>query len=235
MENLFLKYMKERSLKSTKTTIDKKRTFHEPVITISREYGCPGESIAERLAGILTKKNEINGGHDHWKWMSKEIIEESAKKLKLTPALTDELSGKKGRGFFENLALFFSDEFYPSDGAVQGSIAEFIHDSAAQGHVVILGRASEIITHNFPNSLHVRLFAPLQFRTETISINHGISISSAKKMCIENDMRRESFRKYFRGEKEEMGFYDVIINTKELTEDEIVEMVLILAEARGFV
>lgn len=228
--------MKERA-NNTQQNPDKKNTttFHEPVITISREFGCPGESIAKRLTNILTKKNEINGGHDHWKWISKEIIEESAKKLKLTPTLIDELSGKKGRGFFENLALFFSDKFYPSDGKVQNTIAGFIHDSAVQGHVVILGRASEIITHNFSNSLHIRLFAPLDFRSETISIENGISISTAKKMCVENDLRRESFRKFFRGDKEEMGFYDIIINTKEVTEDEIVEMILIIAEARGFV
>lgn len=226
--------MKERSDKSRKE-LEKSKTFHQPVITISREFGCPGETIAEKLAGILSKKNEINGGHDHWKWISKEIIEESAKKLKLTPSLMDELSSKKSRGFFENMALFFSDEYYPSDGKVQSTIAEFIHDSAAQGHVVILGRASEIITHNFTNSFHIRLFAPLNYRSEVISINQGVSISTAKKMCLENDMRRESFRKFFRGEKEEMGFYDVVINSKEVTEDEILEMILIIAEARGFV
>ena len=233
MENLFLKYMKERSDISKKGTTS--GAFHNPVITISREFGCPGEKIAEKLAEILTKKNRLNNGHDTWRWISKEIIEESAKKLKLTTTMLDELSGKKSRSLFENIALFFSDEFYPSDGKIQNTIAEFIHDTAAEGHVVILGRASEIITHNFTNSFHVRLFAPLDYRTEVISINQGVSISTAKKLCIENDRRRESFRKYFRGDKEEMGFYDIIINTEEVMEDEVIEMILIIAEARGYV
>ena len=64
MDNLFLKYMRDQS---EKPTTESHRTFshHKPVITISREYGCPGNRIAETLTQILTNKNHINGGQDH--------------------------------------------------------------------------------------------------------------------------------------------------------------------------
>lgn len=226
--------MQERTDRSKKNIVSSS-TFQKPVITISREYGCPGETIAERLTDLLTRKNLLNGGHDNWRWISKEIIEEAAKKLKLTPTLMDDLSLQKNRSIFENIALFFSDKFYPIDGKVQNTIAEFIQDTAIEGHVVMLGRASEIITHHFTNSLHIKLFAPIEHRTELISMHEGVSMSAAKKMCIENDLQRESFRKLFSGEKDEMGFYDVLINSKNVSENEILEMILIVSESRGFV
>lgn len=233
MENLFLQYMSERSEKPKR--FEKEMPHNKPVITISREYGCPGERIAERLADTLMKKNQASGGTDNWQWISKEIIERSAQKLKMTPALLRELSKKTEASFFDGLTMFFSDMFYPSDGKVQNTIAGFIHQTAVDGHVVILGRASEIITHNFINALHIKLFAPIEWRSEVTSISEGISLGMARKICEESDARRENFRKYFRGDKEGMGFYDILFNCQELTEDEIIEMVLILAETRGFV
>jgi len=164
MDNLFLKYMKERSEKTSKPRTHV-QTFHKPVITISRQFGCPGETIAEKLTEVLNQKIHNSGGRETWKWISKEIIEESAKKLKMSSNLMNDLSKYKERGFFENLATFFSNEYYPSESKVQNTIAGFIHDTASEGNVVILGRASEVITHNFINSFHVRLFAPIEWRT----------------------------------------------------------------------
>jgi hypothetical protein len=233
MENLFLKYMRERSDKPKSQEAFK--PHNKPVITISREYGCPGERIAEKLTELLLKKDQLHGGKQHWRWVSKEIIEQSAKKLKMTPSMVNELSKKGDSGFFDNVAVFFSDMFYPSDGKIQNAIAGFIHETASEGNVVILGRASEIITHNFLNSIHVKLFAPLEWRAEVTSIQENVSMNAAKKICEENDARREKFRKHFSGPVNELNFYNAIFNCKELTDEEIIEMVLILAETRGFV
>ncbi|MFT3740076.1 MAG: cytidylate kinase-like family protein [Breznakibacter sp.] len=233
MENLFLQYLRETSAKFTRH--EDKIPHSKPVITISREYGCPGERIAEKLILTLIKKNHAAGGKDNWHWVSKEIIEESAQKLKITPSLMQELSKKSDEGLFDGFASFFADKFYPSDRKIQNTIASFIYTAAIKGNVVILGRASEIITRNFINALHIKLYAPLDWRTEVTSINESVSMGTAKRLCEDNDARREGFRHYFRGEKESSGFYDAMFNCKELNDDEIIEMVLILAETRGFV
>jgi cytidylate kinase len=233
MENLFLKYMRERAGKPF--GIDTTQGSHKPVITISREYGCPGVRIAERLAEILTAKNQSIGFNQEWKWISKEIIEEAAHKLKITPSLIEDLSDKKERSFFENIALFFSDEFYPIDVKVRNTIANFIHSAATEGYVVIVGRAAEIITHNFKRSCHISLYAPIEWRAEVVSISEDVPISVARKLCLENDQRRENYRKFFRGDEESRNFFDVIFNCKEMSDDEILEMIMIVAETRGFV
>lgn len=233
MENLFLKYMRERAGKQFST--DASKGSYKPVITISREYGCPGVRIAERLSDILTAKNMRTGFNQEWKWISKEIIDEAAHKLKITPSLIEDLSDKKERSFFENIALFFSDEFYPIDVKVRNTIANFIHSAATEGNVVIVGRAAEVITHNFERSFHISLFAPIEWRAEMVSISENVTISAARKLCIENDQRRENYRKFFRGDEESRNFFDVIFNCKDMSDDEILEMIMIVAETRGFV
>jgi cytidylate kinase len=233
MDNLFLKYMRERTGKRKSSGPD----FYAPgpVITISRDYGCPGRRIARRLSETLTEKNTRLGRTQEWKWISKEIIEESARELKLSPTLIQDLSDYRTRGFFENLALFFSDEFYPGDVKIKNTIARFIYNAASEGNVVIVGRAGESITKNFEKSLHIKLQAPLNWRTKQVADSFGMSLVDAKKEVLEMDKRRTQFRNYFEKDLPDIEFFDIFLNVATLTDEEIIEMIIIIAETRGFV
>lgn len=233
MDNLFLKYMRERTGKSKSSGPD----FYAPgpVITISRDYGCPGRRIARLLSETLTGKNARLGGSTEWKWISKEIIEESARELKLSPTLIQDLSDYRTRGFFENLALFFSDEFYPGDVKIKNTIARFIYNAASEGHVVIVGRAGESITKNFEKSLHIKLQAPLDWRARQVADSYGMSMVDAKKEVVDMDKRRTQFRNYFEKDLPDIEFFDIFFNVATMTDEEIIEMIIIIAETRGFV
>ena len=232
MDNVFLKYMRERVGKSTEP---QPLQSEGPVITISREYGCPAKRIGRYLSEVLSDKLKREEKPGEWKWLSKEIIEESARELKLAPGLVKDLSEYKNRSFFENLALFFSDTYYPSDAKINNTIANFIHTAATEGNVVIVGRAAEAITKNFKKSFHVKLIAPLEWRAEVISNTLGKTISEAKRECQEMDRRRSMFRAYFEKGVPDVQFYDAFFNCKEMTDDEIVELMVIIAETRGFI
>lgn len=233
MENLFLKYMQERS--GRKKSPGKSAASPGPVITISRDYGCPGRRIARKLSETLTEKNLRHGHNKEWRWISKEIIEESARELKLSTPVMKELSEYKQKGFFENLALFFSDDFYPGDAKIKNTIAKFIYSAASQGSVIIVGRAGEAITKNFEKSFHIKLLAPMEWRSEFIANTYGMTIQEAKKEAVEMDRRRRSFRNYFERERDDIDYFDVFYNCATMTDEEIVESVLIVAETRGFV
>ncbi len=232
MDNVFLKYMRDRVGKADEPQASRSEG---PVITISREYGCPGGRIAKYLSEVLNEKLKHEGKSTEWRWLSKEIIEESAKELKLTPTLVKDLSEYKNRSFFENLTMFFSDTFYKSDAKINNAIANFIHTAATQGNVVIVGRAAEAITKNFKKSFHVKLIAPLEWRAEIISNTYGKTISEAKKEAQDMDRRRALFRSYFEKGVPDVEFYDACFNCKEMTDDEIVELMVIIAETRGFI
>ncbi len=233
MDNLFLKYMRERT--GRKKSPGRDFDSPGPVITISREYGCPGRRIARTLSETLTAKNKSLGNNREWRWISKEIIEESARDLRLSPALMEDLSEYKERGFFENLALFFSDEYYPSDVKIKNTIAKFIYTASLEGSVVIVGRAGEAITKNFTNSLHIKIQAPLEWRAKNVADAQGMTIQEARKEAMEMDHRRSSFRNYFEKDRPDVDYFDVFYNCATLSDDEIVESIVILSESRGFV
>lgn len=233
MDNLFLKYMRERT--GRKKGAEPSFESPGPVITISREYGCAGRRIARKLSETLTAKNKALGNSHEWRWISKEIIEESARELKLSPSMMQDLSEYKERGFFENLALFFSDEYYPSDVKIKNTIAKFIYNAGVEGNVVIVGRAAEAITKNFTNSLHIKLQAPLEWRAKVVADAEGMTLQEARRVSQEMDHRRSSFRNYFEKERPDIDYFDIFFNSSTLSEDEIVETIVILAESRGFV
>jgi len=233
MENLFLKYMREHTGK-----YKGKRSAHVsqgPLITISREYGCSANEIASRLAATLTNKVVKTAISKEWRVVSKEIIENSAKELELSPSIIHDLSHSKQNSFFGNLALFFSDNYYPSNTKVKNTIAKFIYETAVEGNVIIVGRAAEAITKDIKKSFHVRIVAPLDWRAQAISKKWGLSITEAKKKCIEEDKKRLQFRSFFEGDKPDVEFFNVSFNMREMTVEEIVELLVIVAEIRGFV
>ena len=233
MENLFFKYMKERTARRKVTeTADQSLG---PVLTISREYGCPAKDIAALLADTLTEKNKKAGVTKEWKVISKEIIEESARELKLSPTLMNDLSNQASTPFFESLTTFFSDNYYPSSSKVKNTIAKFIYEAASEGNVIIVGRAAEAITKNIQRSFHVRIVAPLDWRAQQVSKEEMISISDAKKKCIEEDKKRLQFRHFFEGDKPDVEFFNISFNMRDMSNEEIVELLVIISEIRGFV
>jgi len=233
MDNLFIKYMTEREGKVKGPT--RKNTNPGPVITISREYGCHGKRIAEKLAELLTTKSRMSGECKEWRWISKEILEESAKELKLSSTLVKKLSDYKHSSFFKDLALFFSEDFYPGDAKIKNTIAKYIHDEAEQGYVIVVGRAGEAITKNMNRSFHIKLEAPIDWRAEVVAEEENMSFAEAKKECVEQDKRRAQFRDYFERGKKDIDFFDAILNCKALTDEEILELLIIISEIRGFV
>ena len=63
-----------------------KKTGPGPVITLSREYGCPAKVIAQKLSEVLSNHLDKSGMKYSWKWYNKEILDESARQLQLDPS-----------------------------------------------------------------------------------------------------------------------------------------------------
>ncbi|MDA3780112.1 MAG: hypothetical protein PF487_07855 [Bacteroidales bacterium] len=79
MENILLKYLEDRH----KNNIEEINFAGlGPVVTISREFGCPAKMIAKKIS---EKLNEIHAGKEkqNWKIVTKEILDNAAKELGL--------------------------------------------------------------------------------------------------------------------------------------------------------
>jgi len=195
-----------------------------PVVTISREAGCPAKKITQRLTEVLNKHYHTENKKEIWKWIGKEIFEEAAKELELEPAEVQRVFKEK-RNVIDEFLSSQAQRFYKSDRTVRKTIGEVIRSMANDGHVIILGRGGVAITKDIPRSFHVYLEAPMDWRASIISEKEGCTINEAIKYAQETDKRREQYREYFHGKGTDYTWFDVRINCMSFDVEEIVESI----------
>ena len=182
-----------------------------PVITISREFGAGGHSIArvvsERL-GIpyydrdFAKQAAARSGY------SQEDIDREGENLSRSARLLDNI--------LNNSAGYFS-----SHDAIYQAQKELILQFAAEQDCIIIGRCSNLILRNagIP-SLDIFLHADVNLRTEHI-----------QKLGLNG---KEDPRKYLT--KHELGTYhdyDLCLDTGTLGYDNCIEIITSLAKQQG--
>ncbi|MBI3396756.1 MAG: cytidylate kinase-like family protein [Spirochaetia bacterium] len=206
-----------------------------PVITISREYGCPGIGLSQDLADALSKKRSADGRVAEWKALDKEIISRAAHEVDLTPGLVEKLYKEKSMGFFADLFKSFSDHYVPSDVQVKKTVAGVVRAMAHEGHVVILGRGGVVLTHDMPRSLHVKLFAPLDWRIERVKVMDKVKEPKARQLIETVDRERIYLRNFLAGEQTQDSIFDLHLNAARLTVPEMVAMIVRVLEVRKIV
>lgn len=223
-----LKYVSER----IKESGDKEAG---PVITISREYGCPAKIIAGRLAEELTRKLTAKGKDTKWKFVTKEILAESAKALEIDPEKIKYVFEYEQKSMVDDIISAQLNKYYKSERKIRNTIGKVIRNMASEGNVIIVGRGGVAITHDIAKSLHVLLEAPLEWRILRIAENYKISQEEAKKVAHDIDKKRKEFREYFQGKDSDYTSFDLTINCMSFSIEEIMHIILRTAEIRKLV
>jgi len=206
-----------------------------PVITISREYGCPAKIIAGRLAEELTQKMFVKGKEVKWKFVTKEIMAESAKALEIDPEKIKHVFQYEQKGVMDSIIAAQFNKYYKSERKIMNTVAKVIRNMAFEGNVIIVGRGGVAITHDLPNSLHIMLEAPLEWRTIRIAETYNISQEEAKKTAIDIDKKRRNFREYFQGKGTDYTRFDLTIDSMAFTIEETVRIIIKAAEIKKLV
>ncbi|MFC2087257.1 AAA family ATPase [Bacteroidota bacterium] len=222
MENILMKYMGQRFQQTEKAKVV---TEPGPVVTISRLTGCPAKRIARKLSLKLNDELERFAGNVKWRCVSKEILSEAAKELNLPDKQIDYVFNFEERSTWDDIMSSLSTKYYKSDRKIRKTIADIIRAIAVQGNAIIIGRGSVVIVHDIPKSLHINFEAPLVWRAEMLSQRKGVSVTEAKKIAIETDLKRERFRNSFYGKNTDYTTFDVTYNCMTLTDVEIVESI----------
>jgi cytidylate kinase len=212
-----------------------KNLYPGPVVTISREVGCP----AKKLAACLTER--MNGlprsrAKDHpWRWISKEIMLESARELKVDSSQIRHIFDYKSRGVLEDLLLAQSKDFYQSDLKIRTTIAKVIRNFANKGNAIIVGRGGVAITRDIPKSIHIFLEAPLEWRAMRVAEKNNFSIDQARSYALNIDKKRSHFRDFFQGKGTDYSRFDIKFNCMTLSVEEIVEIILGALKTRSMI
>jgi len=227
MENIFLKYMTSRT--------EEEETPKElgPVITLSREYGCYASKIAEMLIQKLNSEKQAKD--DAWQCLSKEILDVAAKALETDPVKIAHVFGADKNTFLGDLAISFSSKKYASDDSIKKVVKTVVKSYAEHGNIVIVGRAGCVIAAHIPKALHIKLIAPLDWRINRIQERFNITKLQARKQVLEIDEKRDTFMKFYRGNKPEGDLFDAVINRAVFTDEQIVEMIHLLSKMKNVI
>ncbi len=210
--------------------------FEGPVITISRESGCPGRRLAANLTEKLNSMDYKFAKKITWKWISKEdLAEAAAKELGVDTTEIQYVFEYPVHGVLEDLLLSLTRKYYKTDRKVRNTIARVIRNLAVEGNKVIVGRGGVAITKDLSKSFHIFLEAPLEWRALRISEKHNLNLEDARKYCKNVDKQREEFKNYYHNKGNDYTRYDIKFNSMTLSVDEIAEIIISALKIRKII
>jgi cytidylate kinase len=224
------KYLTERYRES-----QSRQDFDGPIVTIAREFGCPAKKIAAELVIKLNELKSPVAKKMEWRWVSKEILSESAKELEVDPKEIKYIFEYQKKSVFDEILSSHSRKYYKSDRVIRKTIAKVIRNIANEGNVVIVGRGGVAITRDIEKSFHVQLEAPLEWRAMRVSEKFCMSIEEAKKYSCEIDKKRQEFRDFFHGKGSDYSSYDVKFNCMTFTIEEIIQAIIRMMQLRKLI
>ncbi len=237
MENRLFEYMNKR----IGGDINILRTVTEPgpVITISRQTGCGARGIAWAICEELNKRNpsvKPEGNKEgKWRFISREILQESAEQLNLDPAALKNVIDDKNRGMMDQIVGALSQHSHKSDQKILNTVHDVIRQFANNGKVIIIGRGGASICHDINLSLHVRLVAPEDWRIAEIARRLDFSKAYATEYVHKRDEERQLLITRLLGKKPDSSAYDAELNRSRFTEKELADAIIQLALIKGLI
>lgn len=175
-------------------------------VTISRQMGSLGMEVAQATAELL-----------HYRTIRQELIKAAALR-----AGTPEMM----LAFIDDLGLLDVCPSPESCLAFRIATYELMHEYAARGGVVIVGRAGQVILDDSPSTLHVRVIAPLNVRIERVAFAQAISASAAQAQIEASDHNRKNYlHRFYQVDWSDPSLYHLVINTAYVTPDQAARLI----------
>ncbi len=204
-------WSRQNSLRVSSKQINGKNIF--PVISISREFGSPGAALAYYL-GEKT-------GFDVW---DKELLKAIAEELGSDQKFIETLDERRQQAIEDTVAAFLTN--VKTNVNYLHSLIRVVRTIEEHGRGIIVGRGANYICEH-PDSLHIRLVAPMKYRIAYYARRKNISTTQAKQLAIRKDRERAEFiRQNFQKDVSNPLDYDLIINFEKFSLEEMAELVV---------
>jgi hypothetical protein len=194
-----------------------------PIVTISREAGARGNSIARALAPAL-EASAIIPHFRPWTVFNQDLLDHVIREHHLprqTAAYFPEDKPDQIRGLVGEL-LGLHAGIYTS----VRKCAETIRRLAVSGNAIVVGRGANLVTANVRHALHVRLVGDLDDRIHHFARVHGMTLKDAAAEVGKRDRARKRYvMRTFERDITDAHQYDLVINTSRFTDEAIVRMI----------
>ena len=200
-----------------------------PFVTISRQAGAGGHSLAEALLRLM-ERQEDKSLFQGWQILDQQLCEillqDSFLDVSLQSLLSEEYRSQV-REFVRSL-LGQQDQHL----AIR-KMFEVIRSVAAVGKVIIVGRAGSHITKRLELGVHARLVAPEPLRVRRMMKLLNQDEEESRKVVRKQDHDRIRLLKaYFQVDIDDPLQYDVIWNTGAVSFEVIAESIIGLIRQR---
>jgi cytidylate kinase len=205
------------------------------LITISRLYGAGGSTVAGKVAETLGWRLVDNAFVEAVAERAGLPPEEVARHEERTPSFLDRLSRTTALAFPEMFATpVASVEDFEEEKLVKitrGLCAEL----AAEGRMVLVGRAAAAVLADAPAALHVLVVREREDRIQEAVQRLGIERDGAIAAVDEVDHNRERYhREYYGRVWLDATNYDLTLNTSRLGFDGATDVICARARALGW-
>jgi len=144
-------------------------------ITIAREYGGGGASVARLLADRLG-----------WRLLDRDLLNEVARAANVAPAVAERFDERIDPWFHRLVkhalwrgapdAPISVDKPRPVRCRDHGGGGrKVIEEAARMGNCVVVGRGAQCILHGWPEVFHVFLYAPIEIRKKRVAERRGVA------------------------------------------------------------
>jgi cytidylate kinase len=106
------------------------------------------------------------------------------------------------------------------------TVDRIVRAAAARGHVVIVGRASQVILAELRDVLHVRVIAPFEKRVVYVMQREGVDRHTAESRIHRKDHERASYlEREYHHHPDDAHLYDLVLNTSLLDLERAVDII----------
>jgi cytidylate kinase len=196
------------------------------VVTISRELGSRGTRIAEAVGHALNAT-----------CIDKEVLAEMARQagveVEVIVEAEEKLMSRAGVVSQEMRSLFSADPSRRNRPMNQETYVDGMKNAiralAERGHVVFVGRGSQLILEDHPSALHVHLFAAPEIRAARIQRRRGMADNGTAERIIglADEQRRNWYQRFFTSaDWKNSRHYNLMLDTGRIPEATAVALIV---------
>jgi cytidylate kinase len=191
-----------------------KKPKPRPCVTISREFGCEGYPVAERLRELMMQKTG-----DEWVLLDKAILEEVARNHNISEEILHTL-GENNQILNEVLATF--SPRWKSDHEYFQMLCRHVVALAEQGNVIISELGGAVITRHIKHSYSFRIYGSESFKTATLAQRLDMEAEAAEKLMHQQQKVRDHFTRDFLSQNDhDPALYDLLCNNDRMSAQQI--------------
>jgi cytidylate kinase len=182
----------------------------KPTITISREEGAGGHSVASELVEYMQRRIP---SHGVWTVFDRNLVEKILEDHNLHRRVAEYMAEAHSKSLLTDAVEEFLD-LHPSSWTLQEKMRTTILHLAKMGNVILVGRGGHVVTSKLKNTFHVRLVGSLEKRIEQIQRIFNLDRKGAlHHIKVEDEGRRRYLKDNFDKDINDPLIYHLIINT----------------------